>query len=75
MDTAKLFKNGQSQAVRLPKGYRFDGKEVYVKRYGRAVFLIPKDNLWESFIASLDKFSEDFMEKREQGRPENREPF
>ncbi len=75
MDTAKLFKNGQSQAVRLPKGYRFDGKEVYVKRYGKAVFLIPKDNPWEPFVDSLDKFSDDFMEERKQAKLENREAF
>lgn len=44
MDTAKLFKNGQSQAVRLPKAYRFEGEQVYIKRVGNAVMLIPFDN-------------------------------
>jgi antitoxin VapB len=41
MDTAKLFKTGRSQAVRLPKAYRFEGDEVYIKRVGPAVVLLP----------------------------------
>jgi len=48
MQTAKLFKNGRSQAVRLPKAFRFEGDEVYVKRMGRAVVLLPRDDPWES---------------------------
>ena len=66
MNTAKLFKNGKSQAVRLPKQFKFQGTEVYIKRIGRNVMLIPKDDPWESLISSLDNFSDDFMGKREQ---------
>lgn len=66
MNTAKLFKNGRSQAVRLPKPFRFQGTEVYIKRIGRIVILISKDEPWESFIESLSEFSEDFMSHREQ---------
>jgi antitoxin VapB len=66
MNTAKLFKNGKSQAVRLPKQFRFQGSEVYIKRIGRNVILIPKNDPWESLISSLDDFSDDFMVKREQ---------
>ncbi len=66
MNTAKLFKNGKSQAVRLPKQFKFMGSEVYIKRIGRNVILIPKDDPWESLISSLDDFSDDFMVKREQ---------
>jgi antitoxin VapB len=74
MDTAKLFKNGQSQAVRLPKQYAFKGTEVYVKRIGGIVMLVPKDeNPWNLFRDSLEKFTEDaFNFKREQGTPEKR---
>ena len=46
MQTAKLFKNGRSQAVRLPKEFRFEGEEVYVKRVGGGVMLLPKDDPW-----------------------------
>ena len=75
MDTAKLFKNGRSQAVRLPKEYVLPGDEVYVKRINGVVVLIPKDgNLWRSFVDSLDRFSEDFMDfKRDQGSFEPRD--
>jgi len=66
MNTAKLFKNGKSQAVRLPKQFKFEGTEVYIKRIGRNVLLIPKDDPWESLISSLDDFSDDFLVKREQ---------
>ena len=60
MKTAKLFKNGQSQAVRLPREFNFEGKEVYIKRVGRHVILIPKDDHWDGMINSLDKFTDDF---------------
>jgi antitoxin VapB len=66
MATAKLFKNGQSQAVRLPKEFRFEGQEVYIRRIGRSVLLVPKDDPWREMIDSLEKFSDDFMGEREQ---------
>lgn len=74
MDTAKLFKNGGSQAVRLPKEYALPGDEVYVKKIDGVVVLIPKDgDPWRSFTDSLDRFSDDFMRfKRDQGRFERR---
>ena len=77
MDTAKLFKNGRSQAVRLPKEYSFSGKDVYIKKIDGVVILIPKDkDPWEPLISSLDKFSNDFFDfKRDQGTFEKREPI
>jgi antitoxin VapB len=74
MDTAKLFKNGQSQAVRLPKQYAFPGVEVYVKKIAGVVMLIPKDaEPWEPFIRSLELFTDDFMAARPgQGEPDVR---
>ncbi len=74
MDTAKLFKNGQSQAVRLPRQYAFKGTEVYVKKIGGIVVLVPKTTKpWDLFIGSLEKFTEDtFHSKREQGILEKR---
>jgi antitoxin VapB len=61
MNIAKLFLNGQSQAVRLPKAYRFNGDEVYIKKIGDAVVLFPKDREWDMFLRGLDGFSDDFM--------------
>lgn len=66
MDSAKLFYNGRSQAVRLPREYRFDGEEVYIKKIGNAVILIPKDKVWEVHEAGMDYFSEDYMDGRKQ---------
>lgn len=62
MMTAKIFENGRSQAVRLPKECRFNTDEVSVNRIGDIVLLIPKTNKWNSFIQAIDMFSEDFME-------------
>ncbi|NWG20242.1 MAG: antitoxin [Chloroflexi bacterium] len=75
MDTAKLFQNGKSQAVRLPKEYRFDGTTVYIKKMGNAVILIPERNSWQSLFDSLDLFSEDFLADRAQPVLETREGF
>jgi len=66
MQTAKVFKNGRSQAVRLPKDFRFDSDEVCVTRMGSAVVLMPKENSWDYVFNIIDGFSEDFMEHREQ---------
>ncbi len=62
MMTAKIFENGRSQAVRLPKECRFNTDEVSVNRIGDIVLLIPKTNKWNSFMQAIDMFSEDFME-------------
>jgi len=69
MDTAKLFKNGRSQAVRLPRKYSLPGEEVYVKKVNGVVMLIPKDeDPWKPLIDSLNKFSDDFFNfSRDQG--------
>jgi len=62
MMTAKLFENGRSQAVRLPKECRFSGEEVAVNKIGDIVILMPKDDKWSGFLDSLNLFSEDFMD-------------
>jgi len=61
---AKLFRNGSSQAVRLPKAYRFDGDEVYIKRVGDAVVLLPMDGAWDTMAEALRMFSEDLVLER-----------
>ncbi len=76
MQTAKLFQNGQSQAVRLPKSCRLPGQEVYVKKVGRAVVLLPMDEGFETLFESLAQFSDDFMSEREQPvQPLRDDPF
>ncbi len=73
MKTAKLFRNGRSQAVRLPREFRFEGDEVLVHRVGSAVVLLPMSSSWGVLVESLDMFSEDFMAERRQPEVEHRE--
>ena len=61
MDTAKIFSNGGSQAVRLPKDCRFTGDEVMVNRIGSIVILMPKDDPWKGMLESLALFTDDFL--------------
>jgi antitoxin VapB len=68
METAKLFPNGQSQAVRLPKEFRFEGDRVYIRRIGAAVVLLPYEEPWQVLYASLDQFSADFAAEPQAGR-------
>jgi antitoxin VapB len=74
METAKIFENGRSQAVRLPKKFRFDTDEVIVQKLGDAVLLIPKDSLQKTFLEGLNHFTDDIFEDgRNQGIQEDRE--
>jgi antitoxin VapB len=73
MRTAKLFRNGRSQAVRLPKEFRFDGTQVFVKKVGNTVVLIPEQGSWQTLFDSLEQFSDDFMESRNQPEQQVRE--
>lgn len=73
MKTAKLFKNGQSQAVRLPKEFRFEGDHVFIKKEGNVVLLIPEKKTWDTLIGSIEKFSDDFMSERTQPETQKRE--
>ncbi len=74
MMTAKIFENGRSQAVRLPKECRFQGDEVVVNKVGDIVILMPKENKWSGFLSSLEFFSDDFMSNgREQPALQERE--
>ncbi|MDX5444504.1 MAG: antitoxin [Zoogloeaceae bacterium] len=72
MDTAKLFITGRSQAVRLPKEFRFEGDEVFIKRVGDAVVLLPRHG-WGTLFAALDQFEPGFDIEREQPTQDERE--
>jgi antitoxin VapB len=63
MNTAKIFQNGRSQAVRLPKEFQFDTDEVYVNKVGEMLILFPRDKGWEVLAQSLEHFTDDFMER------------
>lgn len=73
MDTTKIFNNGQSQFVQLPKAYHLKGKEAFITQIGDTIVLFPKKEKWDLLFSSLDKFSDDFMSERIQPVLENRE--
>jgi antitoxin VapB len=73
MDTARLFQSGRSQAVRLPKQYRFTGTEVVVKHFGNGVLLLPVDDPWQTLAAGLAAFEPGFELTRQQPDDQVRE--
>ena len=75
MNTAKLFKNGNSQAVRLPKEFQFQGAEVYIKKVGQNIILTPKNDPWAGLVNSLSLFTKDFMDERGELKQDERESF
>jgi antitoxin VapB len=66
MDTAKIFQTGRSQAVRLPKAYRFNTNEVVIRRVGDGVLLMPVENPWQMIEAALSSFEPGFKLDRQQ---------
>jgi len=73
--TAKIFMNGRSQAVRLPAEFRFSVREVFIERQGDAVIIRPKPLGWDDFFARPSPVPEDFMAERKDLTPEKRELF
>ncbi len=66
MNTAKIFVNGRSQAVRLPKDYRFDTDEVIIAKLDEMVVLYPRKRGWDLLRQGVERFTHDFMQKRNQ---------
>ena len=76
MATAKLFMNGRSQAVRLPREFRFSGDHVRIRRFGMGVLLEPSELDSDTWFETLDRFDEPFMpEGREQPGTPSRHVF
>lgn len=77
--TAKIFKNGRSQAVRLPAEFRFDGDEVFIRRDEATgdVILSKRPANWDDFFELVDKGAADpdFLKDRDQSPPQNRDLF
>ena len=65
MEKAKIFNNGGSQAVRLPKSCRFEEDEILVNRIGNAVILFPEGSDWSNFFSGIEMLSEDFLSDKE----------
>ena len=74
MQTAKLFWSGRSQAVRLPKAFRFDGKEVRIRKHGNQVILEPIADDWAWLDALVGEFDEDFIAALNEQPPQQERP-
>lgn len=75
MMIAKIFTNGRSQAIRLPKEYRFKDDEVYINKIDDIVVIMPKNKKMASLMNIINKFTDDFMDKRNQPAVQARENF
>jgi len=74
MQKAKLFTNGRSQAVRLPREFRFKGDAVNIRRVGKAVVLFPEEESWDMLFDAIERFTPDFMaDGRNQPQIQDRE--
>jgi antitoxin VapB len=74
--TAKLFRNGRSQAVRLPMEFRMPGAEVYIERRGKTIILRPKETVdWDEFFDTPSRFPADFLADRRDEKPQKRRLF
>jgi len=70
---AKIFMNGRSQAVRLPKEFRFDTDEVYITKQGSSVIITEKKPTWDEFFDSKPVFNDDFLKDRLDSKPQERD--
>lgn len=71
--TAKVFVSGRSQAVRIPKKFRFNTNEVFVEQEGDRIVLTPRPKSWDQYFAKAKPFSDDFPDHIEDLLPEERE--
>ena len=71
--TAKVFMNGRSQAIRLPKEFRFDTDEVYITREGENIIISPRKPTWDEFFDTQSVFTDDFLSDRDNSLPQERD--
>lgn len=75
METAKLFMNGRSQAVRLPQKYRFKGNSVAIKPVGNGLLLLPITNIGQMLQEAVDSFEPNVKLERSEQTEQLREEF
>ena len=61
MKTVKVFKSGNSQAVRIPREFQITEEELVINKIGNTIVLFPRNDPWELFKRSLEEFSDDFF--------------
>ena len=69
VQVAKLFYSGRSQAMRLPKVFRFEGSEVYIRKAGDDLIISPKCPMWNDFFSTPSAFGDDFLAERDNAQP------
>jgi len=72
MASAKVFRSGNSQAVRLPKEFQLDVNEVEIFRRGNEIILIPRPKSWDDYFKHGRRFTDDFPEEIEDNIPAER---
>jgi antitoxin VapB len=75
MDTIKVERSGDRQFINIPAKYEFKEKEVYIKKVGESLVILPKHKLTKDWFENLNNFSDDFMKDREQPEHQEREAF
>lgn len=75
VQTMKIKNDAGHQAIPIPDNFKLDGEEVYIKKIGNALYIIPISKPWQNLFDSLDSFTPDFMETRNEGQPQEREPL
>lgn len=75
MKTTKIIRNGRTQVIKVPKEFHFDDSEVYIKKCGNVVQLIPRRDPWDPLFSSLNKFSADFRSEHVQPVVDELEKF
>lgn len=74
-ETVKIKKKSGSQFIQIPESLTINDDKVYLKRVGNSIYVIPFHNPWESLINSTEMFTEDFLDKRDQPKVQNRDFF
>ena len=69
MEVAKIFSEGETQLVELPKNFRFNSEEVFINRVGDVLILVPKQRNLEGMLETLNLFTDDFMENPQEDLP------
>lgn len=67
--------NSGTQSIKIPANFKIDDDKVYLKKVGNALYIIPFHNPWQNLFDSIDEFSEDFMDQREQPSEQTRKSF
>lgn len=67
--------NSTGQAIKIPDHFKINDSKVYIRKMGNGLYIIPYHTPWQSLFESLDRFSEDFMDERNQTNDQKRESF